>query len=365
MTEEKKKELFPFFAYLYSQQLNPEKYGATSSIEEWSQLLKENEEDINAIVQSAENMSDEEWANIEKQYSATQASDSAEQTMYAKKGAKLKKLSAMKSKKCKCGCAMITAKEEGGKLSMKCSCGCSMKKKEEGGKMEPKKEKADNPKLAKLQKLKKHKDGGKVKKLLPGGYVRSYDYDWNQSMFNKSPNRSQQVSTTRALDKFRDIATQAARSNMQGTILPDVIITAPRITKEEPPKATSQVPANIPTAKEQSNELQKTQTNSAQTATAAVAEPTYDTNTLWGWMSKTGGMDASFKGRSALWNKIFGSGTTGAQRYLGTAEQNNRLLEALKKSHAYGVDAASMANLAPIKNKSNIAITLNKPQLKM
>ena len=177
MTEEKKKELFPFFAYLYSQQLNPEKYGATSSIEEWSQLLKENEEDINAIVQSAENLSDEEWANIEKQYSATQASDSAEQTMYAKKGAKLKKLSAMKSKKCKCGCAMITAKEEGGKLSMKCSCGCSMKKKEEGGKMEPKKEKAENPKLTKLQKLKKHKDGGKVKKLLPGGYVRSYDYD--------------------------------------------------------------------------------------------------------------------------------------------------------------------------------------------
>jgi len=27
ITEDQKKELFPFFAYLYSQQLNPEKYG--------------------------------------------------------------------------------------------------------------------------------------------------------------------------------------------------------------------------------------------------------------------------------------------------------------------------------------------------
>lgn len=198
MTEEKKKELFPFFAYLYSQQLNPEKYGATSSIEEWSQLLKENEEDINAIVQSAENLSDEEWANIEKQYSATQASDSAEQTMYAKKGAKLKKLSAMKSKKCKCGCAMITSKEEGGKLSMKCSCGCSMKKKEEGGKIEDKKE--VNPKLAKLQKLKKYKKGGEVDNA------------------RKKPSALEAIN----VERNKKLATP--------TMLPEVVVTAPMKT---------------------------------------------------------------------------------------------------------------------------------------
>ena len=34
MDEEKKKELFPFFAYLYSQQMNPEKYGKVTSMDE-------------------------------------------------------------------------------------------------------------------------------------------------------------------------------------------------------------------------------------------------------------------------------------------------------------------------------------------
>lgn len=34
MDETKKKELFPYFAYLYSQQMNPEKYGQIESMEE-------------------------------------------------------------------------------------------------------------------------------------------------------------------------------------------------------------------------------------------------------------------------------------------------------------------------------------------
>ncbi len=34
MTDDKKKELFPYFAYLYSQEINPEKYGQASSIDE-------------------------------------------------------------------------------------------------------------------------------------------------------------------------------------------------------------------------------------------------------------------------------------------------------------------------------------------
>lgn len=34
MTDEKKKELFPYFAYLYSQEINPEKYGQVESIED-------------------------------------------------------------------------------------------------------------------------------------------------------------------------------------------------------------------------------------------------------------------------------------------------------------------------------------------
>ena len=34
MDETKKKELFPYFAYIYSQKLNPEKYGQVNSIDE-------------------------------------------------------------------------------------------------------------------------------------------------------------------------------------------------------------------------------------------------------------------------------------------------------------------------------------------
>ena len=34
LTDEKKQELFPYFAYIYSQQLNPDKYGSVESIED-------------------------------------------------------------------------------------------------------------------------------------------------------------------------------------------------------------------------------------------------------------------------------------------------------------------------------------------
>lgn len=34
MEDTRKKELFPFFAYLYSQQLDPDKYGQVSSMDE-------------------------------------------------------------------------------------------------------------------------------------------------------------------------------------------------------------------------------------------------------------------------------------------------------------------------------------------
>ena len=34
MEDTRKKELFPFFAYLYSQQLDPDKYGQVASMDE-------------------------------------------------------------------------------------------------------------------------------------------------------------------------------------------------------------------------------------------------------------------------------------------------------------------------------------------
>lgn len=52
----------------------------------------------------------------------------AEETTYAKKGAKLNHLKKLKSsrKKCGCGCDLILHKE-GGKIVEKCACGCSTK----------------------------------------------------------------------------------------------------------------------------------------------------------------------------------------------------------------------------------------------
>lgn len=57
----------------------------------------------------------------------------SDEAVMAKKGAKLKKLKGMKkSKKCACGCDIITTKEKGGKLVNKCACGCKPKLQEGG-----------------------------------------------------------------------------------------------------------------------------------------------------------------------------------------------------------------------------------------
>ena len=120
MDETKKKELFPYFAYLYSQQMNPEKYGQIESMEEWIKTIQESEDDTQQIIQAAEQLTDEDWENLDEQYSQQKESNEA---ILAAKGAKLKKLKS-KVKKCKCGCDMVTVKEKGGKMISKCSCGC-------------------------------------------------------------------------------------------------------------------------------------------------------------------------------------------------------------------------------------------------
>ena len=120
MDETKKKELFPYFAYLYSQQMNPEKYGQIESMEEWIKTIQESEDDTQQIIQAAEQLTDEDWENLDEQYSQQKEANNA---ILAAKGAKLKKLKS-KAKKCKCGCDMVTVKEKGGKMISKCSCGC-------------------------------------------------------------------------------------------------------------------------------------------------------------------------------------------------------------------------------------------------
>ena len=63
-------------------------------------------------------------------------------------------------------------------------------------------------------------------------------------------------------------------------------------------------------------------------------------------MKSTGYGDASFGGRRDLWNKFYGSRTTGAQAYTGTADQNAKLLDALKKANSMGHSIEKAANLA-------------------
>ena len=148
LTPEKKQELFPYFAYLYSQQMNPDKYGAAKSVEEWTSLIQENEDDINAITRAAEELTDEDWSKLEAQYTDALGSEETPEVtepMFAAKGAKLQKLKTYAQHKttpkekevkkeskggktCACGCKMLLTKEAGGKIKSTCACNC-------GGKM--------------------------------------------------------------------------------------------------------------------------------------------------------------------------------------------------------------------------------------
>ena len=84
-------------------------------------------------------------------------------------------------------------------------------------------------------------------------------------------------------------------------------------------------------------------------------------------MKSTGYGDASFAGRRDLWNKFYRSGTTAATGYTGTADQNAKLLDALKKANTMGVStekAANLTNLTPLKAPSIKANVPKKPEVK-
>ena len=162
MTEKRKQELFPYFAYVQSQKLNPDKYGKVS-IEEWQSLIQESPEDVEKIIHAAEEMTDDDWNTIDQEY--TEQTENAIQ--FAAKGAKLKKLKAIKkSKKCKCGCNMVTVKAAGGKMIEKCACGCGVKKHEKGGEVK-------SPigtvakKGSKIDRISKAQAGKSIKKPIP------------------------------------------------------------------------------------------------------------------------------------------------------------------------------------------------------
>ena len=157
MTDQKKKELFPYFAYVYSIMKDPDKYGK-SKFEDWYNQVSSNKPLLGEISQVAADSSgkyDKIWAKAEEVYNTKGAGNQsgggddyseatsglADSSQYAKKGSKLdtlKKLQSTKAspKKCKCGCEMISVKEEGGKMTSKCACNCGgskIKMKSKGG----------------------------------------------------------------------------------------------------------------------------------------------------------------------------------------------------------------------------------------
>ena len=166
ISEDEKKSLFPYFAYVYSKQLNPEKYG-NLSMDQWVTTIQDSDDDIQRITEAAGSLTDDDWVALKAQYKEAMDNNKIE---LAAKGAKLKKLKELQKsstkktpteevnksvanptltakagavvkkklmpkggkKKCSCGCDMIKSKADGGKIIETCACKC-------GGKMKKKK----------------------------------------------------------------------------------------------------------------------------------------------------------------------------------------------------------------------------------
>ena len=102
METEKKQKLLPYFAFLYSKQVNPEKYESVDNMEEWSSLIESDEETLSKINQVVEELTDEDWNIIESRYNDEFKKADTKNTVaqFAKNGAKLdtlKKLSLISS----------------------------------------------------------------------------------------------------------------------------------------------------------------------------------------------------------------------------------------------------------------------------
>lgn len=182
MNKQKKQELFPFLImFKLNEQVGDGKKLQDRSEQEIDKLIglasqvKENPQLFDEMVSSAVSFSDQEWSALEQEFvnystakSTTPASDVPDNTaseemedesLMAKKGAKLKHLqelkkgTKMKKEKCSCGCELVSKKEAGGTISKTCGCGCKMKK-EEGGKISDKVKAISDKKLPKIIKKK-------------------------------------------------------------------------------------------------------------------------------------------------------------------------------------------------------------------
>lgn len=139
MTKEQKQQLFPYFAYLYSIESNPDLYEGLN-LDEWVEKIQEDEDFAEEIAGAFDNLSSEELESYWEQYQIAQQEAGNAEIEMAKKGTKLKKLQEFKKgtkmgkkEKCACGCDLITKKEKGGTLVDECTCCGEVHKHEEGG----------------------------------------------------------------------------------------------------------------------------------------------------------------------------------------------------------------------------------------
>lgn len=142
MEEERFQQLLTQLVVKKAKEMKPETYNGSE--EDTIAALNRNEEDKNQIMDWIKKLG--ESGELEQELSTLEQEQ--EQMPYFKEGGKLdylqslKKGGKMKSKKCSCGCDLVTKKEKGGKLVQSCACGCK-------------------PKL---------ENGGKIQKLEPGGF---------------------------------------------------------------------------------------------------------------------------------------------------------------------------------------------------
>lgn len=129
MTEERKQQLITNYAVEIVRNKYPDEPLETT--EDLQKLLDDHKDEI---VAELGQLSDDDFDTLGEQYKAQEEQESQNQAQFAAKGAKLQKLKAG-AKKCKCGCAMVTSKEKGGKLVSKCACGCDVKKAQAGAKL--------------------------------------------------------------------------------------------------------------------------------------------------------------------------------------------------------------------------------------
>ena len=135
MEEERFQQLLTQLVVKKAKEMKPETYNGSE--EDTIAALNKNEEDKNQIMDWIKKLG--ESGELEQELSALEQEQ--EQMPYFKEGGKLdylqslKKGGKMKSKKCSCGCDLITKKEKGGKMVQNCACGCKPKY-ENGGKIQ-------------------------------------------------------------------------------------------------------------------------------------------------------------------------------------------------------------------------------------